>query len=508
MRDLAILGRLEAKRLRSKLNYWLKVLGMDPEDSRFYRIYVGLFWLYWVFFMWSYGTENVYQISRRLPSDATGSIAQFIPIVIFIGQILYLFSVFRNQPVRLNGADIAYLAISPIHRGYLVFINLLLNTWLPTLFIAVVSCFVGMLIVWQTMPDTVGLAGLFAAITMASLVFITATLAWSISMFRLRPNGATFRLASWVIFPILIIIAVVLPQITFFPGFVWVSAVMEGLTLLIGVLLVALSTLGILLLVFTGRRVDMSVIVEENQMYARIARLGPYASYYARDLIVRIHKQHRLMKRRRVRFALMTSRNNFITLMSQSVLMSLRESSFSFIMLILQGFMVTSIVGTVVSAAGLDKIQTWALIVLGLMMSRRPDIASTFRSAMQTPWLRQFLPSNVPMVLAAYSVYSFGLIYLGSLIAIAVAFPSYILTGATFSLFIGITLTIWQAFTVVPEKHIFKRELQYEASVLVSGIPIVAVGFFSQSLPMTMMTTAFIMVIAGYLLFQSYPFSS
>jgi len=250
----------------------------------------------------------------------------------------------------------------------------------------------------------------------------------------------------------------------------------------------------------------MPIIIEANQMYARIARLGPYAGYYARDLIARIQKQHKLMKKKRIRFSLITERNDFVTLLSQSVLMSVRVSVLSPLQLIGQGLLMGSLAGTLLSVSSLSQVQTWVVILLALMMSRRPDIIPTFRSAMQQPWLRQFLPVPIPQVLAAHSLYPFALIYVGCVIALGLSIPAHIPMVSLFVLAIGLILTICQAFEVIPETNVFKRTLPYETAVLVCGIPIVLVGFISQDAFLTLATTLAVLGILGYLLNESYPF--
>src|SRR5690606_14676545 len=160
LNDIRTLLWIEWKRLKVEGAYWLQLIGFDPDSSLAYRIYVAIFWMFWVFTVWSFAVDQAYRISLALPSDTVQSLLGYAPEVILGLQLLYLVRVLRESPLKLSAPVVSYVATSPASRGAIGLIVIVRRLLVPILLFSLLSCLISMLLAWSTSPDGVGFIGL------------------------------------------------------------------------------------------------------------------------------------------------------------------------------------------------------------------------------------------------------------------------------------------------------------------------------------------------------------
>ncbi len=96
-------------------------------------------------------------------------------------QIVYLYVVLRDSPLKLGAPEIEYVAASPVSRGIVIAVHFVLALLLPVLLIAVAGCLLAMLLTWSSAPGVVGFAGLQALVLGVPLGLFSAALAWIVA---------------------------------------------------------------------------------------------------------------------------------------------------------------------------------------------------------------------------------------------------------------------------------------------------------------------------------------
>ena len=359
-----------------------------------------------------------------------------------------------------------------------------------------------MLITWSIAPERVGIAGLQTIFTTPFVVYISGAFLWSLALFRVYQMRKLYKRLLWLIVPLLILAAYWRPHIFIWLGYIWLYNINANITPQLFSSLFIVSIVATIVLTLSGGGVQMAIVIESSQLYARISRLGIMSRFYARDLILRIQTQHRLTKKT-LRLSLPAHQSHFVMLFGRAVLTMLRLSPESIIQLLGQGAMLTLIVTSIIRFSGLEEIQTWVFILIIFVQSRNLDIVALFRNDMRQTFMQQFLPSsNITILLADISC-SLVFVYLGSLVVVAFQFPGYLFIGGILGMIVILTLTICQIFEALPENPFMNQYIPYEYYVTICWVPIAIAGYITQSLYSTVLVILLELMCLTILLYST-----
>jgi NADH:ubiquinone oxidoreductase subunit 3 (subunit A) len=503
LNDIRTLLWIEWKRLKVEGAYWLQLIGFDPDSSLAYRIYVAIFWMFWVFTVWSFAVDQAYRISLALPSDTVQSLLGYAPEVILGLQLLYLVRVLRESPLKLSAPEVSYVATSPASRGAIGLIVIVRRLLVPILLFSLLSCLISMLLAWSTSPDGVGFIGLRSLLLTIPLAALSAVFAWTIALLKLRTQSRIVRLLFWLIPPLIGVAARLVPAVGLWVGTLWVTAVQTPLsgTVVVAVLAVLLTAL--VLFIWVGNGVHMAVVADDSAMFARLQRLGLFGRLYAGEVIARIQRQHRLARKKRLRLSMPEQGNEFSTLLSRMVLSWVRLLPGTMVRPILRGLMLASAMALTVSVSGWQTPQTWLIVLLTLIYSRPVELIAAFREDVSLPFVRQFLPLNPLVIFASGALLPILFMSIGALTPVLVQVPDYPLAAVLLVSLVVCALGLGQALENVVPRIVFHRYIPYEYTVFVAGILIIGTGVLFRSLMMGIVAAAVVVAVLALLLANS-----
>lgn len=467
-RDLLTLARLEVRRLARQAAYWLRLFGVEKDDSTLYKAYAVGFWVFWAFAMWAFLLEQVELLSTQIPAEDAAALLDALPVMVLIAQVVATLALCLNPPLKLAAPDLAYVAPSPASRGAIALVRFVAAMLVPALGAAVIGSFVALLFAWRLVAPSVALAGTRGFALALGLVAVTGALGWTAALARQNRRAALARHAFWLIAPAALLGAWRLPGVFLWPGRVWTDAIFAAPRQEDSLLLVVGLAVALVALYAAGSRVHMAQVIDHSQMYARIRRLGVWGSFLAGDVITRLRAQSRLAKKRRLRGSLPSTNSVPGTLLGQSVLIVRRLSPGILLRLVGGGAATTSIAISLVRLGGTSAVQTWALLFVILMQLRPRDALHVYQTPLQRPFLRPFLPQNNLLLFAGQAAIPLLIMGVGAgvaalaqpFIAPAVALP---LTAAAL-----LALAMGQALESVRFRLDVPR-LRYEYAVLVCG---------------------------------------
>lgn len=502
LRDIISLLRVEWKRVKSEADYWLKVLGFDPESLWTYRVYVFLFWLYWLVVVWGFGVDQVYRISLSLSSETVAALLQFVPNGVLWVQILYFAALLRESPLKLNAPELTYVATAPVQRGAVVVVQFLRRMLLPAVFFGLAGALLSMLLSWQSFAARVGFIGLQASFLTVLLVYISAAVGWALALLKLRPLSRWQRWLFWLALPLLALFARLIPEVGFWGGRLWQAALPSPLASgdWIGIALVFAAALLVVLLL--GQRVYMPLVSDGSQLYARIERLGWLGKIYARDVISRIHRQTRLARKKQLKLAMPVNAAGYRALWSRMVLRSLRFFPGSFLRPLLSGITLALVLTSTASIGGWQTPQVWLLVLMLLLYNRPIELAAPFRDTMSAAFVQQFLPGNPLAAFAISAAHPLLIASAGSLLVLLLLGWShpFVLLLMLLSL---MALAFAQALEVVDVPLGFTRRLPYVYTVIIYVGLVFVAGVLLQSLWLALIVAVFANVGMALLLRNS-----
>lgn len=503
IRDFVILLGMEWKRGKVGVIRWLKVIGFDPNGSKLYHLYFWLFWAFWLFAMWAYTVEQVYQLSITLPTSTESSFFKAIPVIIFAAQMLYLYIILRDEPLKLPEDTLVYVAFSPLNRASIVSLEFMRSLLLPTGFVAIISCLLAMLLSWRSMPDQVGIAGLGALLIAILLVYFSAALAWALALWKIQPSMQRVRHFFWLALPIAVVAVGTAPNIMFFPGYVWQHVAHLSLSVadLIG-LLMGLIVSSVFLHV-AGSRVHMSVIADASQTAVRIHRLGVLGRFYATDAISQIQHQAHLTHSKQLSTKLSERATGHGVLWSRADLAIRRLLPGSVVQPLLLGSSLTLMITTIVRVGGWHSIQVWVLVLLLLCTFRLKNIITLFRQDVTQPFLRQLIPTNNLAIFIADSSYSLIFNTIASVTVIGLQPWDSTLVVMILGLLSVTALGQCQALELVEERLILHRRIPFEYAVMLCGAVVITLGVASQSLVIAVIALLVVNSFLSVLLYYS-----
>jgi hypothetical protein len=262
------------------------------------------------------------------------------------------------------------------------------------------------------------------------------------------------------------------------------------------ILIIALSIV-LFMLACIGNRVHLAGVADRSQTYARIQRLGLLGRIYARAVLDRIHRQSRLIKKRELKFSLGNSTNLINNLLQRSILSLLRLSPRQILTLFGRGVFMTAMVAFLVLTMGWRAFQVWLIVAFIFVLIRPSELIGSFGQEMSQSFLAQFLPSNKLLVYFTAALFPVFIASWGGTIVI--------LLLPNIDKFTGILLVILtaNALALCLAMELKKFSVAYEYTVLVYGVLVVAVGYFSASLWNTALAALFFNYIMATILMDS-----
>lgn len=498
-RTVAILVWAELKRIRGDVSYWLKLVGYDPTTNVFYRIYVLIFWLFWLATAWGYLVQQVYGFSTALTSDAIANVLRFAPGIVLSLQSMFIASLLREPPLKLSTPEMSYAAAAPIHRGAIALTQYLRRLALPALVLGLVSCLLSMLLSWRAAGAEVGFVGIKTMLVTWALVYATGGLGWILALPTLRPMSRLRRLLVWPVFILIVVAAALVPQVGQAGGALWVAAVQNVVSPVMVIALIAALALIVFGVVLVGDRAHMSIVADNSLVFARIQRLGLFGRFYASDVIARVQRQAKLIRKRRLRLMLKPSATGYGTLWSRYGLGMLRLAPSSVARPLTRGFTTGLLVVMLVSFGGWQALPVWLLVVILLIVNRPLELAAPFRDSMNLPFMRQFLPHD-PLV--AFSISAFYPILYASAgcIAAMVLFGWWNPLVLLLVVFSVIALALAQGLESVEGRAMFGRTIPYPYAVGFYAIAVVVAGLLFHSPPMALMAAGFVNLVLALFL--------
>lgn len=480
--DVRTLFWLEGKRLRRTLAYWGGLLGFDSDATVGYRFYVGAFWAFWIFAMWAYAIEQTYQISHFLDDATTADIVSNLPILFGIAQVIYLGILLRDFPLKLRGADIAYVATAPISRGLLAFMTFLRSTLLAAIVLGLGSTLLSMTLTWDAAREQIGMAGLQALLLTILITYVTGALWWALMLVRVRLPRWIQR-TFWVLVPLLIAGGHYLPQIFTFPGQVWALSVEARVLPLVWLILLAIFAACAALIVYLGEQLHATMIMMRSATFARIAALGIWGRVYARDVIQRIEYQARMAEKKAPpRLRLPRRVKGTSLLYWHTLMLMLRNGFLPMLGLVGEGLLMTLALAGIILVAGWQAPQTWLIVALILLQRRSAGLLQYYRQTMNGNFLRQFVPVDLPTLFFGTTYAPILLMTFGGWIAVLLVPMIPILEGLLLVLLAATTFALCQALETVRNPFLGAGRLPYEYSLIASGLFIIGAGVFMGSL--------------------------
>ena len=486
MRDLILLTRLEIKRIRRSSRYWLRLIGLDSmNQSRAVQIYVMLFWMGWIYTMWSYVLGQVLQASGSMHRADTDQLLPFIPYIVFGVQVYYLVQVLRDPPLKLASADLNYIATAPLSRGMITIVNFVVKLFIPALALSMIGAQAAMFFTWHADMIAAGLIGFKAFAVTFFLVYASGTLIGSIGVLKQNYTALRTRLMFWWVVPIVLAGAALIPQIVLLPGQAWVNLLGstddQAFAVLMGGLIIVMM-IGFIVLIAAGNRLRMTKVIADSQMYARIQKLGAFGRVIAADVIARIRRQNILGRKRVIYKRMPTGLLGTSALIAQSITTLIRLSPAAIVRLFFSGGAFVSTVLFTVRLSGGISLPALLILYLVLLGLRPREIVQGFRAQLDQSYMRQYIPQTNMRLFIASAAVPFAITAAGMLIIVALQTWVDPITGTVFALAVLITLSLCLAIEMVQMKRMQLPKIAYEYSVLAAGIVIVLGGVFSGSL--------------------------
>jgi hypothetical protein len=503
-RDIRILAQIESKRTIQDATYWLELIGFERDSSRVYLAYVMAFWAMWLFIMWAFLVEQVYQASRQIPDAITDNmnIALITAIMIFALQMIYVLRSYFDLPLKLTAPDLAYVAASPVSRAALTLVHFLRKLLLPALLQSIAGTLLAMGLAWLVGDVHVGWAGLQALLVTFALVYISGAAGWIAGISSQHLTSRTRRITVSIITVLLIMGSLLLPDVILLPGLLW-SRTFTGLfSILDAGLLLILVSLTVAGLFLAGEHLHITRLIDTSQVYARIQKFGVFGRVMAADLIARIRQQSRLAGRPNIQPRLPLTGNSLVTLVGYSSVWLVRLFPGEILRLLATGSFFPALVIGVIVFGGYQTLQTW--LFLGLLLAQiRPDtLTRPFRELIRQSFTWQMVQMNLLTVFI--SQISLPLLVMLPAIALTVALqpampfmPVFLMALSSF-----IILALCQALEAVRLPATLPN-LNYEYLVLIALVLIVLPGVLVQSLIIALLITCLLNCLLAFLLAHS-----
>lgn len=474
MIELKVLIRLRLQQWRHRLVLLLRLFGYNPQDRSlkefFYNLYLLAFFLVWfVFGAWGAILQQAAQFGRILAPALWAQLVAGLPWVVFAGLVGLSLRYARRTPLTLSFPDMAYIAGSPVSRRTVTLVQfgqMALQAMLLVLPVVAITA----VILAQPLATTIGYwASARAVMAAVPLTLLALGLAWLWGIGRLaNPAWTQWRGYGWL--PLLLIGFAAWPKLALWPGQVWLNALLGTWTWGETAVLVLLVGLLLLALAWVGNRVNLIVVADESNAYARQQALGAFARLspnLASDLRA-IQQQKRVVGKRPL--LTLPPSSGVTTLLARSGLMMLRQGDAIFA-LALRGALFTGTAQYILASGAPPEF--WLFWLVGLLLFPPRQLAMIFQADWREPFLRQFLPLSWGQLLVMDTAVPFLCLLLGALLVWLIQ-P---MLSPILIILVSILLTLCQSITFLPLTR-WRVHIPYQASSLVTIGGTVAAGVF------------------------------
>jgi hypothetical protein len=473
--DLKTLIGLEYRQIKQQSRDALLILGIDQEASYGYLFYVVLFMLFWVFTMWTYVVEQVYELSRQAEIAPMTDLLGAMPSLIFVIQVIYLIVMLRGKPLKLTLPNMAYVGASPVSRQAVALLYAVKSALLPLAVISTLSILITMFFLWTFDLPNVGVIGLLSFPLSFALGLLTILLGWGVGLAKQVDRSR--RWLYWLIVPLVVLGGLVVPDGAFWIGQVWVKGVDNTLHVA-DLILLAVGLMGAgWLLTRVARQIDMTEIMEDSQIYARIQKLGVFGQMVAPDVVSSIKSQAKLAKRQVTTSKFPRPLTGKGALVGYNMVNIYRLSPSLILQLLFSGITYPSIIILLITMVNFDALQAWALVLIVLTQLRPKNLTRFFQDHHNRPHLRQFLPVDNLSLFITQTALPLSVMSVGLGVAIA-------LQGLQIeAFFLGVVILIGLALCQIQfdlQSEGFK--IAYEYQVIFFGAIVIGAGYLSGSL--------------------------
>lgn len=468
--DFKTLLQLEILQFKRNSRDWLLLLGIDHEAGYGYLFYVAVFILFWVFAMWTFVTEQVYNASRLVDRASMTQFLDVIPLIIFIIQVIYLIVMLRGKPLKLSVPNMAYVAGSPVSRSAIALIYAIKDALIPLVMIGISSILAVMFFLWSFDSPDVGVMGLLAFPWAFVLGILTILLGWCAGL--AKQNDRSRNWLYWLIVPLVILAGLLFPDVMLWLGRVWVKLINTTINPLDIVMLVIAISGALWLLKRVSRDIDMTVVIEDSQVYARIQKLGVFGQMIAPDVISSIKSQAKLAKRQVTTSKFPRPLTGISALFGYNMVNIYRLSPSLLLQLLFSGITYPSLIMLVLLFIDFNALQAWALVLIILMQMRPKNLTRFFQDHQNRPHLRQYLPADNLTLFITQTTLPLLLMSVGLALSVALQGLSIIEFLLGFAIILGLALCQVQAD--LPSEGF---RIAYEYQVLFFGVLVIGAGY-------------------------------
>jgi len=393
MSDIRLLLWQKWKRFTYEGRYWLRTIGYDTMDrslgNRSYAIYLVIFGAFWLIAMWSYIGDQFIFIVQGISDQNRTRLIDAIPLGAVLLQGFFIFRVLNDSPLKLTTNDSIYVAGSPINREAITIVRFLQTVYGRWLVLAPLVTLCIIALAWQIDPETGGRAGLWALCLMVLMVTCWWGMIWIAGLSRFVFTDEQWLFGRGLAFGLIVFGAI--------PGLLLRELALGSVSIVWLIL-----TAFILIAVFfalnaIGKRLNMTHIVEESRVFARLSDLGPIAIMSAPEVLQDIRNQEaRQSSRRRLP---MPSARGTPMLIVRAMYAYATFRRIDLVLVAVWGAIVSFLVTLTLQIEDISTLQSWAGILLLVVLIPPRPLVRLFADDQKRPFIRQFIPQNDLMLL-------------------------------------------------------------------------------------------------------------
>lgn len=456
MRDATWIARLRWRRLLDTLIYVVRFgLAYDPRrrnaTERLYGLYVVIVVSLLVLVpAWAEVMAGAVWLGQALPVRTRLGLLGALPACIFLVQVAPAVAALRSSPLKLSFADMAYVAGSPMPRAAPILVGFIfaMGARLPALAFAA-----ALIAVALTLPSSLVAATGVSLATAAGalpLILFSWAVAWLAGAARVA-SSLHRRRFLWLAPLVALAPLGLAPAAALWPARTLVR-VMRGDGAVGPSLLLTLLSLAVIgALGWVGNKVDMTVVVRESRLYARLQGLGSGFLAHLVDptfapMVQQIRWQEKMAaKKPPLRLPRASGAG---ALMARASLAAVRHPT---ILLPLPFWGAALSRGAALLLAW-GPTELWVYWLIALALTAPRSLTLWYRGDVEEPFLRQFLAVNALVLLVADAALPL-LLLLGGAVGIWVLqpeVPAARLAGIALTLVVGYILVLCQGAGSLP----------------------------------------------------------
>lgn len=451
IRDLATTLQLRGRLLLTGSRTWLSFLGIDADDrslvNQLYGVYVAIFMAGWFVLMGSWLLNTAAILGALLGRDVRAAVLGALPAVLVGTLVVALVAALRSSPIKLTAPDMAYVAGSPLSRRAIVLAGFL--EALPL--VCIVGCTIlgllGVILGSPTEPGGVQAAGTRAVLLALPFFVFGLGATWLLGVARLSlPHNR--RVWLWFVPVAVALVAAVVPTIGLWPGRAVTSAVRSSANTGGGWILAALALLAIAAMLWLAERVSMTDVVDESQFYAQLRAVGMYV-FTDLELARRMLQQSTASRRVRRPAGSLPRFAGRAAPLSRALLNGIRRPLTLVLALVWGGSLLYGGAWVLTAQPAIQQAMTWFALVLLIPPT---GLGAVYRADASNPFLRQLLPIDSLLLLAADALPALVALFIGAFIswALGVLPLPQPLVGAALLPLLGMNVLLSQGLSVTP----------------------------------------------------------